>query len=435
MHDKQITFAPHGHILTNTAVWSPDSRRIVYDIRSDAEGSLFDGTRIETVDVASGEVHSVYQSRNAACCGVATFHPRAERVVFISGPEHPDAGWSYGAARRQGVMVDMHGSDEASPLDARDLTSPFTPGALRGGSHVHVYAPDGARVSFTYEDHILSRFVEPGPDHDINQRNVGVTVVGVPVKTSRDHPRNHDGSGFTVLVTRTTAQPARGSDQYRRAYEEGWIGAEGYRRGDGSRQRYALAFLGDVVADDGSVHAEVFVADLPEDLTRPGEGPLAGTETRLPWPPAGVVLRRLTRTAQRRHRGVTGVRHWVRSSPDGSQLAFLMTDHAGISQIWTISPIGGEPRQLTSNPFAIASAFSWSPDGNRIAHVMDGDVCVTSVHDGRTRRLSNPVGDRADVPLPLACVFSPDGRRIAYQRRVKHGNDARYNQIFVLTPH
>jgi Tol biopolymer transport system component len=53
--EKQITFANHGHILTNTAVWSPDGRRILYDVRSDLEGSKFDGTRIETVDVASGD--------------------------------------------------------------------------------------------------------------------------------------------------------------------------------------------------------------------------------------------------------------------------------------------------------------------------------------------------------------------------------------------
>ncbi|PBD34340.1 hypothetical protein CK247_30830, partial [Klebsiella pneumoniae] len=32
---------------------------------------------------------------------------------------------------------------------------PYTPGALRGGSHVHVYSPNGQFVSFTYNDHVL----------------------------------------------------------------------------------------------------------------------------------------------------------------------------------------------------------------------------------------------------------------------------------------
>jgi len=34
--ERQITKAQHGHILTNTRVWSPDGEWIVYDVRSDA---------------------------------------------------------------------------------------------------------------------------------------------------------------------------------------------------------------------------------------------------------------------------------------------------------------------------------------------------------------------------------------------------------------
>lgn len=37
-------------------------------------------------------------------------------------------------------------------LDAMDITAPYTPGALRGGSHVHVFSPNGELVSFTYND-------------------------------------------------------------------------------------------------------------------------------------------------------------------------------------------------------------------------------------------------------------------------------------------
>ena len=36
--EKQVTFAEHGHILTNAAVWSPDGKRVVYDVRSDPAG-------------------------------------------------------------------------------------------------------------------------------------------------------------------------------------------------------------------------------------------------------------------------------------------------------------------------------------------------------------------------------------------------------------
>ena len=52
--ERQITHAAHGHVLTNINVWSPDSRWIVYDVR--AVDSVFDGTRIEKVNVETGEV-------------------------------------------------------------------------------------------------------------------------------------------------------------------------------------------------------------------------------------------------------------------------------------------------------------------------------------------------------------------------------------------
>src|SRR5579859_7177907 len=78
-------------------------------------------------------------------------------------------------------------------LDACDLTAPYTPGALRGGSHVHVWDAAGQWVSFTYEDHVLAQFKNEGDDHDANLRNVGVSIPGRPVRTKKDHPRNHDG--------------------------------------------------------------------------------------------------------------------------------------------------------------------------------------------------------------------------------------------------
>ena len=56
--ERQITHAPHGHVLTNVNVWSPDCRWIVYDVRS--VDSTFDGRRIEQVEVATGKVQTLY---------------------------------------------------------------------------------------------------------------------------------------------------------------------------------------------------------------------------------------------------------------------------------------------------------------------------------------------------------------------------------------
>jgi hypothetical protein len=309
---------------------------------------------------------------------------------------------------------------------------PFTAGALRGGSHVHVFSGDGQWVSFTYEDEVLARFKVSSPDHDPNQRNVGVSVPAGPVRVAHDHPRNHDGEFFSVLVTRTVAHPRPGSDEISRAFEEGWIGRDGYVRTDGSRQKRALAFLGNVTAADGREYAEVFVADLPDDLTRPGDAPLEGTARRRPAPPQGVAQRRLTFTADRKFPGVvTSPRHWLRSSPDGTQIACLMKDEAGVVQLWTVSPAGGVLRQVTHNASDISSAFTWSPDGRRIAHTFDGSVCATTVVDGRTERLT-PRRTGADAPLPLACVVSPDGRSVVYMRNVAAGA-AIFSHVFVVS--
>jgi hypothetical protein len=433
--ERQVTRGPGGRILTNTGVWSPDGQWIAYDTRSDAAGEMFDGTRIEAVNVRSGEVRVLFEAANGAHCGVATWHPREPQVVFILGPEHPTPDWTYCAFHRQGVIVEMTpsvGATTGAPrkLDARDLTPPFTPGALRGGSHVHVWDAAGDWVSFTYEDHLLAQFVSPGSDHDVNQRNVGVSVPGRPVRVVRDHPRNRDGEFFTVLVTRTTASPRPGSDEIQRACEEGWIGTNGYVRADGSRQCRALAFQGEVLATAGQPIAEVFVADLPEDLSQAGDGPLAGTGKRAPTPPRGVTQRRLTFTSERRFPGLQGPRHWLRSSPDGTRIALLMKDDAGAVQLWTVSPNGGPPAQLTHNAQSVASAFTWSPDGRWLSHVMDGSVCLTDSRIGQTHRLT-PRSVEGTAPRPQACVFAPDGQRLAFVRRVPSRTEPA-NQICVV---
>lgn len=423
--ERQITHAPHGHVLTNVNVWSPDSRWIVYDVRS--VDSTFDGTRIEQVNVATGEVQRLYESKNGAACGVVTYSPTEPRVVFIHGPENPTSDWTYGASRRRGALVAVGRPGAARPLDAMNYASPFTPGALRGGSHVHVFSPDGRWVSFTYEDEVLARLgaVLAGGTHEPNQRNIGVSVpagASDGVRVARSHPRNHDGDFFSVVVTRTVAQPRPGSDEINKAYEEGWVVDREGRR--------SLAFLGNVSAPDGREHAEVFVVDLPADLTRAGDAPLEGSASVRPAPPRGVTQRRITFTADRKFPGaVTSPRHWLRASPDGSQIAFLMKDGAGVVQLWSVSPGGGAPRQITHNAADIGSAFTWSPDGRAIAHVLAGAVSVTDVQSGRTQPLTKA---NLSPALPLACVFSPDGRQIAFMRNVSHAG-ATYSQIFVVS--
>ncbi len=429
-NEKQITHAPHGHILTNIGVWSPDSQWIVYDVRSDAEGSVFDGTRIQRVNVSTGEVQTLYESSRGAKCGVVTYSPVDDKVVFIHGPEQPTDDWQYAANHRRGVTVDVTNPGHASTLDARDITPPFTPGALRGGTHVHVFSGDGHWLSFTYQDHVLAERGKLQSDCEQDQRNVGVSVPGQPVYPMMDHPRNHSGTHFSVLVTRTTDHPKPGSDEISRAFEDAWVGTNGYVRSDGTRQHRALAFQGHVVTRQGQTISEAFIVDLPEHVTVPDEMPLEGTATRRPRPPKGVVQRRLTYTADRKFPGLQGPRHWLRSSPAGSRIAMLMKDDDGVVQVFAISPNGGGVTQITRNPWSIASAFSWSADGQYIGYIADNSVFVTSVTSGQSTRLT-PRSSDDDAPRPEACVFSPDGAKIAFIRTVEAGG-RRHNQVFAL---
>jgi hypothetical protein len=430
--EQQVTTQPRGHVLTNINVWSPDSKWIIYDTRSDPAGEKFDASTIEMVNVETLEVREIYHSQNGAHCGVATFSPTKNCAAFILGPEHPTSDWQYSAWHRQGVLVDVDKPNVAIPLDARDITPPFTPGALRGGSHVHIFHPAGDWLSFTYDDHILAAInVRPEVPHvQLNQRNVGVSALGHPVHVSKDHSRNNDGVAFSVLATQTVNQPRPGSDEISRACEEGWVGTNGYMRRDGSRQRRALAFQGTVVSSKGDPLTEVFLVDLPNDLTHASHRPLEGNATTRPAPPRDTRQRRLTYTMNRKYPGLQGVRHWLRSSPDGSRIVFLMRDDTGVVQIWTIPPNGGEPQQFTALPFDVASAFTWSPQGDRIAYIADNSVFTTRLDSGESVRLTERT-DSATAPRPEACVFSPDGKRIAYVRRVTVG-DAFFNQVFVV---
>jgi Tol biopolymer transport system component len=107
-----------------------------------------------------------------------------------------------------------------------------------------------------------------------------------------------------------------------------------------------------------------------------------------------------------------------------------MRDDAGVVQIWTVSPNGGPPTQVTRNPWDIASAFSWSPDGRQIAHVIGNSVCVTDVISGQTVRLTVALPIETS-PRPEACVFSPDGRSIAFVRPAP-ADGRLVNQVFIV---
>ncbi len=88
----------------------------------------------------------------------------------------------------------------------------------------------------------------------------------------------------------------------------------------------------------------------------------------MPSPPLGVVQRRLAFNHQRVYPGFTNEpRHWVRSNPQATAIAFLMRDN-GVATVADLSPQGGE--RLTHHATGVQSAFNWHPSGKWLGLVL-----------------------------------------------------------------
>lgn len=411
MNEYQITTTPRNHQLTNSNIWTPDSQWLVYDVRP--EGASFTGETIEKIHVKTKKITEIYRGTADAHVGVVTVSPQLPvRYAFIRGPQYPDTQWHYDFHHRQGVIVNDDAPGTAHNIDAFCITPPYQPGALRGGTHVHMFSPDGEWLSFTYNDHVLH---ERDPALDL--RNVAVAVPLHPVTVAGHHPREYNGEFFCCVVSKTTPAPLPGSDDISRAYEEGWIGKDGYIRPDGTHQRRAIAFIGDTRADNGDIIPEIFRLDLPEsagDYAKPGASPLEGTEYAMPAPPAGVTQTRLTFTHDRVYPGLAKrPRFWLRSSPQGDKIAFLMRDGQGVAQLWTLSPDGGDMHQITSGAEGIESAFNWDSNGEYLTFIRQGQVVVCCVETGVCRTITAHSEARISGD---AVVFSPDNRQVAFLR-------------------
>ncbi|MBT3376449.1 MAG: hypothetical protein HN742_41755 [Lentisphaerae bacterium] len=107
-----------------------------------------------------------------------------------------------------------------------------------------------------------------------------------------------------------------------------------------------------------------------------------------------------------------------------------MEDDSGVPQLWTVSPNGGTPAQVTTNPWRVQSAFSWSPDGRFLAYVMDNSVFTTDVETGESVRLTERSASWP-APTDYSCCYSPDGAWISFSRPVKNDGQI-FDQIFVV---
>lgn len=431
--EKQLTSGSYGHFLNPFQAFSPDDQWLVYDTRN--EDPLIGQTaRIERVNTGIARTDTIYTTSNPSeygpGVGAAAYSPVRDQVIFIHGIENADRTRPYGITRRSGVGLYPDRPDEIIHYDARDILDPYTMGALRGGSHAHSWSGDGQWISFTYNDDVIARLSTTNPGV-VDLRNIGVMAPwgGVEVKKDREG-ENLDGTMFSMVVARITDRPRNGSDEISKAYEEGWIGVDGYTDESGNHHPRSVAFLGDVRGSDGTLITEVFVVDLPEskpDLS--DEQQMKGDSASRPEPLSGLIQRRVTFTTGRKYPGVQGPRQWMKSSPDGSILYFMMKDDRGVVQLYSVPTNGGEPRQITANDFDIETSLDISPDGAKAAYGSAEKIYSTNLQSGRTDCLTPAVPEKS---FGLRAIqWSHSGNMLAYNRKVP-GEGGAFFQIFTL---
>ncbi|SHO60972.1 DUF3748 domain-containing protein [Algoriphagus zhangzhouensis] len=435
--ERQLTFEEAGHFLNQRQVFSPKDEWLVFDGRND-DSKIGENGKVGLLNLESGEIVGVYsnskQSQFGPGAGAVSYHPLKEEVVFIRGLLDSNQGSPYHITRRSAIGLDL--TDKQNPksfhADARDVSVPFTAGALRGGTHAYSYSGDGDWISYTYNDEVLE--IESLSNSEVKDlRTIGVMIADHPVQVEDSVNKDSEfgGTHFSVLAARVTPNPIVGSDDIQKAYEECWIGTDGYINSEGKRIKRALAYLGDVLDENGNLLTEIFVSDLPEDSqVLMGSPKLTGTVTSLPEVPNSIQQRRITFSTDQKFPGIQGPRQWLRSSPEGDRIYFYAKGDDGIVQIFFVSPIGGEPVQVTHLTKSPETMFSLSSDGDWLAFGLDNQVLVASVSSGDSFTL----GSASDGTSELCNInWSHGGDRLVYNRKVASESGS-YFQIFELKP-
>jgi hypothetical protein len=425
--EQQLTFNAQGHTINNTQIFSPDDQWIVFDTRNDDGGIRGTGS-IEMVNVHSGEIRTLYKTTNQTQygpgVGAATFSPAANRVLFLHGIRNADQNRPYDFSRRTGVAIDIDHPFQPIFEDARNIVAPFTPGALRGGTHAHSWSGDGKRISCTYNDYVL----EQAAKKDSTIKDLRTVVIMAPGKVTvpENGEENNNGDMFSAAIVKVTPTPICNSDDIDKAFDETWIGKKGYQKTSGEWQPYAIAFQGNVRDEQDKTKTEIFVADIPTDITRPAQdAPIEGTSTTRPNPPYGTTQRRITHTPD----GVQGPRHWLRSTSDGKLIAFLAKDNKGIVQVFAVSSNGGNIKQLTFNDFPVQTSFNFSPDDQHLAYIADNSIFINDLRTNTASRITKKFPD-AEAPVN-GVVWSHDGKALACNRYATT-SEGRFLQIFLM---
>jgi tricorn protease len=100
-------------------------------------------------------------------------------------------------------------------------------------------------------------------------------------------------------------------------------------------------------------------------------------------------------------------------SPDGSQIAFTSTV-AGNTDVYVVPSAGGNPKRLTYHP-GVDRARGWTTDGQRVIFASGRTSAPQQAYFRLwTVGLDGGLPDPMPMPRAFSGVYSPDGRRIAY---------------------
>jgi imidazolonepropionase-like amidohydrolase/Tol biopolymer transport system component len=131
-----------------------------------------------------------------------------------------------------------------------------------------------------------------------------------------------------------------------------------------------------------------------------------------------------------------------RWSPDGKRIAFT-SDRAGGDNIWVMDRDGAHPRQVTRETFRLLNSPAWTPDGQYIAarkHFTStrsagaGEIWLYHVSGGDGVQMTKRRTEQKDEGEP---AFSPDGRYLYWSMDATPGVSFDYNkdgngQIYVI---
>ncbi len=113
-----------------------------------------------------------------------------------------------------------------------------------------------------------------------------------------------------------------------------------------------------------------------------------------------------------------GLETYPKFSPDGTKIAFTGQYH-GTNDVYVIPTTGGEPTRLTFEPTS-EIVREWTPDGRKIAYVSS----YGNFTDRMPRLWMVPaqggMPERTDLAEAFDLSFSPDGTKLAYNRKVSH---------------